>query len=263
MEQIINEIALNVDFFVLTLIRVGALIISSPIFGRRNLPNLLKVVFCILVTYVIFSSTPQIVQINYRNFMEFALLCIMELLFGLVLGFVTTLFFSIVQTAGQVMDMQMGFGMVNVFDVQSNISIPITGNLLYVIVTITFFSVNGHLRLIHIVNSTFANIPVGQISLSPQIGLVALDVFVLSFLLAVNVAMPLIASGLLGELALGFIVRAIPQMNIFVVGIPIKIVIGFIMLALILPVFVSFTDVIFREMFAAIDSMIMGLAGAP
>lgn len=262
MEKIINEIALSLDFFILVFIRVTALIVSSPIFGRKNIPNALKIAFCVVITYVIFTSTPEIVQINYRNFLEFALLCIKELLFGLVLGYVTTLFFAIVQTSGQVMDMQMGFGMVNVFDVQSNISIPITGNLLYTIMLLIFFIVNGHLRLIYIIQSTFANIPVGSVTLSPVIGLVALDVFVLAFMLAINVAMPMMAAGLMGEVVLGVLVRAIPQLNVFVVGIPLKIFIGFLMLLIILPIYVQFTDVIFREMFTSIDKMIMTLAGA-
>lgn len=262
MEKIINEIALSLDFFILVFIRVTALIVSSPIFGRKNVPNSLKIAFCVMITYVIFSSAPENVQINYRNFLEFALLCIKELMFGLVLGYVTTLFFTIVQTSGQVMDMQMGFGMVNVFDVQSNISIPITGNLLYTIMLLIFFVVNGHLRLIYIIQSTFANIPVGSVTLSPVIGLVALDVFVLAFMLSINVAMPMIAAGLMGEVVLGVLVRAIPQLNVFVVGIPLKIFIGFLMLLIILPIYVQFTDVIFREMFASIDKMIMTMAGA-
>lgn len=262
MEKIINEIALSLDFFILVFIRVTALIVSSPIFGRKNVPNSLKIAFCVMITYVIFSSAPENVQINYRNFLEFALLCIKELMFGLVLGYVTTLFFTIVQISGQVMDMQMGFGMVNVFDVQSNISIPITGNLLYTIMLLIFFVVNGHLRLIYIIQSTFANIPVGSVTLSPVIGLVALDVFVLAFMLSINVAMPMIAAGLMGEVVLGVLVRAIPQLNVFVVGIPLKIFIGFLMLLIILPIYVQFTDVIFREMFASIDKMIMTMAGA-
>lgn len=262
MEKIINEIALSLDFFILVFIRVTALIVSSPIFGRKNVPNLLKIAFCVMITYVIFSSSPENVQINYRNFLEFALLCIKELMFGLVLGFVTTLFFTIVQTSGQVMDMQMGFGMVNVFDVQSNISIPITGNLLYTIMLLTFFVVNGHLRLIYIIKSTFAQIPIGSVTLSPLLGLVALDVFILAFMLAINVAMPMMAAGLMGEVVLGVLVRAIPQLNVFVVGIPLKILVGFMMLLIILPIYVQFTDVIFREMFASIDKMIMSMAGA-
>lgn len=221
---------------------------------------MLKIALCILVTYITFASNPEGIVI-YRGAADFILLCVKELLFGMVLGYVTTLFFSIVQTAGQVMDMQMGFGMVNVFDVQSNISVPVTGNLMYVVMLITFFGVNGHIKLIHIIRSTFGHIPVGGVALNPVIGLVALEVFALAFLLSVNVAMPLIASGLLGEVAMGFLVRAIPQMNVFVVGIPIKIAIGFLMLLLILPVFIHFTDTLFKNMFVSIDRMIAGLAG--
>lgn len=258
MDEILGSVAANVDYFILMFLRISGLLISSPIFGRRNIPNMLKIALCLLITYITFAANPG-GSVLYGNAAGFILLCIMELLFGMVLGFVTTLFFSLVQTAGQVMDMQMGFGMVNVFDVQSNISVPVTGNLLNAVMLITFFGVNGHLRLIHIITSTFGHIPVGGVSLNPVIGLVALEVFALAFLLAVNVAMPLIASGLLGEVAMGVLVRAIPQMNVFVVGIPIKIAIGFLMLLLILPVFVFFTDTLFNQMFVSIDKMMAGL----
>ncbi len=260
MDGIVRAITVNLDYFILMLLRVSALIISSPIFGRKNVPNMVKVVFCVVITYVIFSANPLGTAVSYNGVIDFALLCVKELLFGLVLGYVTTLFFSLVQTAGQVMDMQMGFGMVNVFDVQSNISVPVTGNMLNVVLLVAFFGVNGHLKLIYIVRATFSHIPVGQVALDPAIGLVALEVFVLAFLLAINVAMPLIASGMLGEVVLGFIVRAIPQMNVFVVGIPLKMLLGFLILLLVLPVFVAFTDVIFRNMFSSIDKMLAGLA---
>lgn len=260
MNGILGAVTANLDTFILMLLRVSALIISSPIFGRKNVPSTLKIAFCVLVTYVLFAAGPDGTAIQYSGVIEFAVLCIKELLFGLVLGYVTTLFFSAVQTAGQVMDMQMGFGMVNVFDVQNNISVPVTGTMFNVILLITFFGVNGHLQLIYIVRSTFTNIPVGAVGLNPAIGMAALEVFVLAFLLAVNVAMPMIAAGLLGEVTMGFVVRAIPQMNVFVVGIPLKILLGFLILLLIIPVYVSFTDVIFRNMFTSINTMLAGLA---
>lgn len=261
MDGILSAVTANLDYFILLLLRVSALIISSPIFGRKNIPNTLKIAFCVVVTYVIFSAGPAGREIRYSGVVEFAMLCIKELLFGLVLGYVTTLFFSLVQTAGQIMDMQMGFGMVNVFDVQSNISVPITGTMLNIILMIAFFGVNGHLQLIYIVQSTVTNIPLGEVTLNPAIGLAALEVFALAFLLTVNVAMPMIAAGLLGEVAMGFIVRAIPQMNVFVVGIPIKMALGFLMLIIIIPVYVAFTDVIFHNMFESINKMMAGLAG--
>ncbi len=261
MEQIISNVALNLDAFILIFLRVTALIVSSPVFGRRNLPNIIKICFCILLTYVIFTAYTNVPQVRYNGILEYALLCIKELLFGLVLGYVTTLFFSIVQTAGYVIDMQMGFGMVNVFDVQSNISVPMTGNFLNIILLVAFFGVNGHLQLIRILQATFRQIPIGAVSFDPKIGLAALEVFALAFVLAVNVAMPMIASGLLGEVIMGFIIRTVPQMNVFVVGIPLKIILGFLVLLLVMPVFVSFSNTLFQQMFSAIEKMFWGLAG--
>jgi flagellar biosynthetic protein FliR len=260
MDKIIGSINQNLDLFILMFIRISALIISSLIFGRKTVPNILKIGLCLFVTYIVFAAYNPKTPPQYSGIPEFAVLCIKELLFGLVIGYVTTLFFSLVNTSGEVMDMQMGFGMVNVFDVLSNISVPVTGNLFNIILLITFFGVNGHLKLIYLLKSTFTQIPVGTATLNPMLGLVALDVFVLAFLLAMNVAMPLIAAGLLGEIALGFIVRAVPQLNVFVVGIPLKIILGFMVLMLIIPIFVNFTGVIFDRMFESMDKMILGLA---
>jgi len=260
MKAILDNVSLRLDLFLLMFARVSALIVSSPIFGRKTVPNLVKAGLCVVLTYVLFASDMTAALPEYGNFLEFGALCVKELLFGLVLGFTMTLFFSLVQISGQYIDMQMGFGMVNVLDVQSETSVPVTGNLLNIVLIIAFFGVNGHLKLIYILENTFRQIPAGTVALNPQIGMTAVDVFILSFLLAVHVALPLIASGLLGEVAMGFIVRAVPQINVFIVGIPLKILIGFLMLLIVLPVYVSFTDVIFSRMFESINTMILGMA---
>lgn len=260
MDVILNNIIQHLDSFALVFIRITALIVSSPIFGRRNIPNLAKIGLCLALTYIVFS-TAGMPALMIRNVFEYGLLCIKEMLFGIVLGYCTQLFFSLVQTAGYAIDMQMGFGMVNVFDVQNNISVPVSGNLLYVILTLMFFAVNAHHQLIYILLSTFENVPVGQVVINPAIGYAALEVFILAFVMAVNVAMPFIASGLLAEITLGFIVRTTPQMNVFVVGIPLKVLLGCMMLWIIMPVYVRYTDTIFQNMFSAIDYMMRGLAG--
>lgn len=260
MKAILDSVSLRLDLFMLMFVRVSALIVSSPIFGRKTLPNILKICFCLVVAHVLFAGNTGARQPEYAGLFEFGGLVVMELLFGLVLGFVTTMFFSLVQMSGHYIDMQMGFGMVNVLDVQNNVSVPITGNLLNIVLLIAFFGVNGHLRLIHILGNTFSLIPAGFVTLDPRIGMIALDVFILSFLLSVHVALPLIVSGLLVEVVMGFIVRAVPQINIFVVGIPLKILIGIVILLIVMPVYVNFTDVIFDRMFESINRMILGLA---
>ncbi len=261
MERVLENVILRLDVFVLMFIRVTALVMTSPLFGRRNIPNIAKIGLCVSLTYIVFASRLSLPAIEIRGIWEFAMLCVLELLFGVIIGYVVSVFFTLVQTAGYVIDMQMGFGMVNVFDVQNNISVPITGNFLYLMLTLLFFAVNAHHQLIYILMSTFDKVPVGHVAVNPQLGIAALEVFVLSFLMAVNVAMPFIASGLLGEVVLGFIVRTTPQMNVFVVGIPLKILLGFLMLLLILPVYARYSETIFQQMFQAIDYMLLGLAG--
>ena len=259
MQQIYNNVSQNLEYFLLLFIRVTAIVVSSPIFGRKQLPNNLKIGLCLMITYIVFSAHPAITSIVYDGIVGYALLCIKELMFGLVLGYVTTLFFSLVETAGYVMDMQMGFGMVNVFDVQNNVSVPVTGSLLNIIMLISFFAVNGHLKLIQLLIGTFDAIPVGSVVIAKEIGLVAVEVFSLAFVLSINVAMPMVAAGLLSELFMGVILRTVPQMNMFVVGIPLKIILGLLVLSIMLPLYVSFTNHIFDEMFLSIQSMFANL----
>lgn len=262
MEKVLLDVSRSLDYFILLMLRVSALIISSPIFGRKNVPGPAKIGFCLVLSYVIFAGHPPTSPIEYSGIVEFAVMGVKELLFGLVLGYVSTLFFSVAQTAGYIIDTQVGFGMVSVLDVQSGTAVPVTGNFLYIVLIVCFFGVNAHHQLISILSATVENIPVGAVTLSPQLGTTALEVFTMAFLLAVNVAMPVIAAGLMGEVIMGVVVRTVPQMNIFVVGIPLKIILGFLVLLVMMPLYVSFTGTIFNNMFTGIARMFSTL-GAP
>ena len=259
MERLVATISAYQGFFMLLFFRVSALMISSPLFGRKSVPNVAKVGICLILTYVLFMAAPKLENIQFTSIIEFVLLCAKELLFGIVLGYVTTMFFSITHVAGYLIDMHMGFGMVNVMDMQNTVSVPVTGNMLYVLMMLSFLSVNGLHRLIYILKTTLEQIPIGHVTISANIAAVALEVFVLAFVLAVNVAIPVIASGLLGELVMGFIMRIAPQMNMFVIGLPLKVLLGLLALLLIMPAYVSFTNAIFERMFESIGKMILGL----
>lgn len=247
--------------FALILIRVSGLFILSPIWGRANIPNALKICLSALLALILTNLFPPPAVPPYASLIGFVMVCAGELLVGLALGYVTMLFFSIVFTAGQIVDMQIGFGMVQVYDVQQNIQIPITGNLFNLIILLTFLFSGGHLRLIEILYATFETIPIGGVRLTTDLPLVMLDGFVKSFALAVQVAMPIIASGLLAEVSLGVIVRTAPQMNVFVIGIPLKVIIGLVMLVIIVPMFVHFTGPVFDTMYSYIDAAFVTMTG--
>ncbi len=252
----------NIDYALLLFLRVTGLIVSSPIFGRNSVPNITKIMFSLSLTVLFILCVPQAPPVAYMGGMHYMLVCAGEMLFGVVLGFVTTMFFSVVFTAGNIIDTQMGFGMVNVFDPQSGAQVAVTGNLLNIVMLLAFFAANGHTYLIHLLFRTFQGAPVGHVTLRPEIALAAMEAFCNSFILAVRVAMPFIASGLLAEAALGVIIRTVPQMNMFVVGIPLKVIIGFVMLIITIPVFIRFTTVIFDSMFDSVEILFMELMEA-
>ena len=256
MTSVVNEILASADYFILLVFRVGGLVVSSPIFGRVNIPNTAKICFSVALSYLFFIVFPQTVGITYSTLAGFALLCAGELLLGMALSFVTNIFFALTAfTAGQIIDMQIGFGIVNVFDVQNNMQAPVTGNILNMMLLLMFFAVNGHRQLIEMVYLTVERMPIGTLVFSPNVGLVALDVFIRAFMIGVMMALPILASGLTLEIAFGMLMRAVPQIHMFVVGIPVKMLVGLIVFTVTLPVFAGFSSRVFEEMFNGIERM--------
>jgi len=235
---------------------MGGLVLSSPIFGRVNVPMVAKIGLLVSLGYLMFTIFPQTVAIQYSTLLGFMLLCAGELLLGMAIAYVTNVFFSLTAfTAGQLIDMQIGFGIVNVFDAQNNTQVPMMGNVLNIMFILVFFTVNGHLRLIEILYLTIERMPIGTLVISPVLGLTAVEVFVRAFLLGVMIALPIIASGLTIEMGFGMLMRAVPQIHMFVVGIPIKMLVGLILFVATLPVFGRFTARVFDELFLGVEKM--------
>ena len=263
MTAMVGEILGNADYFVLLLFRVSGLIFASPIFGRVNVPALAKIGLIASLSYLFYSIFPQAAELQYTSLMGFVLLAAMELLLGVALAFVTNIFFSLTAfTAGQLIDMQIGFGIVNVFDVQNNMQAPMMGNILNLMMLLTFFAVDGHLQLVGMVYLTLENMPIGTMILSPAIGFTAIEVFIRSFLLGVMMALPILASGLTLEIIFGMMMRAVPQIHMFVVGIPLKVIVGLTIFSVTLPVFAGFSSRVFNELFNGVEKMFAAFMGA-
>jgi flagellar biosynthetic protein FliR len=149
MAELVDGIMTNMDYFVLLFFRVSGLIFASPIFGRMNVPSIARIALVGSLSFLFFIAIPQTHPLLYASLMGFVLLAAMELLMGVALAFITNIFFALVAfTAGQLIDMQIGFGIVNVFDVQNNTQAPMMGNVLNIMMLMMFFAVNAHLRLI-------------------------------------------------------------------------------------------------------------------
>jgi flagellar biosynthetic protein FliR len=252
----------HLEYVFLLFIRISGLLISSPIFGRKNVPNVAKIGFCAVLTLVFMTGIPAPAAYPvFESLPQYTLICLRELFFGVAMGFVLTAVFNLTMTAGAIMDYQIGYSMASIYDYQNNTQTPITGSLLNLMMLLLFFAYDGHLKLIEVLYRTVEAVPVGTAAAAPNILWAAAEVMTSTFVMSVMVAMPVIAAGLMIEFALGAIIRTVPQMNMFVVGIPVKIVVGLTVLILTVGIFADFTKEIFDKMFQFIGIMFDNLSG--
>jgi len=159
------------------------------------------------------------------------------------------------QMAGGLIDIMMGFSIVNVIDPQTGSQAPVMGNFKYIIAILFLFFTDGHHLLIRGILNSFFLIPVNKWApmLEGTISQALIELFIRSFAISIQIAAPLVAALFLVDVALGLISRTVPQMNVFVVGIPVKILAGFMVLLLVLPGFGIILNLLFKELFRSME----------
>ncbi len=241
-------------------LRISALFTVSPIFGRRNTPSIAKIGLALFLTYILAGVYSPTVNLADKNLLEFFILCAGQICVGLIMGLVTTFYFSAAVTAGQIIDMQIGFSIASVYDPQYGTPVPLVGNLLNITLLLCFFLADGHHVLLRIIGESFRVIPVGGVVISPHIAAAFTEIFIKTFILAVRVAMPVMAAALVSEVVIGVLMRVVPQLNFFVVGFPVKIGVGLAVLFGMIPVFVNMSASIFDEMAGAVQKIYEGMS---
>ena len=184
----------------------------------------------------------------------------MRVAIGIGLGFAVTLVFSSIYLAGQLIDVPMGFGMVNVVDPQSGLQVPIFAQFQYIVASLIFLAIGGHHALFRAIAASFTIVPVGVGIAGARTAMALFDVFVKMFYLGIKLSLPIVTGLLLADIALGIVARAVPQINIFVVGFPAKILLGIPLFTMVLPAYVAFLTRIFggQGEVAAVLSKILG-----
>lgn len=267
MTESITLIQNQFPFYLLAFVRIASMFILSPIFGRKNVPAKLKIGFSIVLTILIvplFQDVQGIsssLSFDQTHMLVFIVKIAKEMIVGMLLGFVTILFLNVALISGQVIDVAMGLGIGSVFDPQMNAQTPITGAILNTAMFLYFIIANGHLHLIKILYYTFSTAPIGQVRLTTGLAQILIDQFYLTFSLAVSLMLPVVAVTLIIEAVMGIMTRAIPQLNAYMLGIPVKIIAGFFVLLLLQPVYIGFCDKVFEKMTTAAEQIATGLGG--
>lgn len=249
-----TEITALIGAYLWPLFRVAAMVSASPVFGTRSVPVKVKIMTALAITSVMVPLLP-VPEVDVFSPLS-VLIIAQQILIGLIIGFSVQLVFSAVITGGQIVAMQMGLGFSLMVDPQNGTQSPVMSQFYVVMVMLIYLSINGHLVLIEVLAESFKSMPI-----SAQ-GLVANDFMQVVkwggniFAGGLAIALPAISSLLVVNIAFGVMTRSAPQLNIFAIGFPITMLLGFSLVMVTLPNVAPKSISLFSEVYHLIQSIL-------
>mgnify|MGYP005855551979 CR=1 FL=1 len=230
-----GELLVQVDRFLTVLPRLSGVVLVAPVFGGRY-PAQVKAGLAAALALVLMPVVPPAAAFSatVAGYLGHA---VGELLVGLAVGYASLLTFAAVQVAGQLVDMEMGFGIVNVVDPYYGTQVPLVGNFLHLLALIGFLLVDGHHVVLAALKRSFDVIPPGAAAFKGELAGLMVAMLGETFLTGVKIAAPVLGVLFVTNVSLGIVARTVPQMNVFVVGLPVKILVGTAMLLVVLSAF--------------------------
>ncbi|MCH5193183.1 MAG: flagellar biosynthetic protein FliR [Oscillospiraceae bacterium] len=221
--------------------RILGIFIFNPILSRRNIPTIARIGISIFISYIIILVI-QPEPVDSSNTGEYLFILLRETAVGLIIGFITDLFFFGTQVAGEIMDMQSGLGMAKVFDPETNVQMSIMGSFLSFMLYLYFFATNAHMSYIQLFAVSYDIIPIGAEGFHPDFGYAVAAYFSVLLAMVIKLAMPIMAAELILEFCMGVLMKSVPQIQIMVVNIQLKVAFGFLMLFLLAVPISDFVD---------------------
>lgn len=219
--------------------RMAGVIFFNPILGRKNIPGMVKVGLTLSIAVHAAYGLEGISLIDYTA-VELAFSMIREFAAGFVMGFIVQLFLSLFHLGGELIDMQMGLSMANMYDPTSNSQISVHGSLLTLMYTMLFFISDSHMNLLAIAVQSFQVVPMGFVAVGREAGMHMTLLFGYILVYAVQLALPMIIVEMIAEVAVGILMRVVPNINVFVVNLQLKIGIGIVVILTLIPVLVKY-----------------------
>ena len=248
----------NLEFYLLVLARISAFIFSAPVFSQKNIPRRIKVLFSVVLAFVVFTSLDY-KEVEYNGVIDFGILIVTEVVAGLILGFVANICVMILTFAGNLVDMEIGFSMAQEMNNVNNVTSTITGNYYTYMVMLVMLVSDMHLYILKAIVDSFNIIELGKVSIGMDIYVVLLKFLVEYFIIAFRIILPIFTAMLITNTVLGILAKAAPQMNMFVVGMQLKVVIGLAVLFFTASTIGNVTNFIFEEMKVMMKSAIVYL----
>lgn len=256
MFEIIDQISALVPLYLLVFGRISAMAITLPIIGFGSVPVRVRIFFAFLLTLIISPGLSASFHGLYQSFLPLAVDLMREVMLGLLIGFGARLIFEGFSVAGAFIGLQMGMAIMNVFDPSSEDQQPIISSF-WLLIIITFFLVtNSHYFLMATIFENFKIIHLGSAAFHPAAGRALIQGGVILYELALKFAAPTMVFLLTVDVAIAFMARVMPQLNVFFISLPLKIGAGIFLLIVSLRIFQGLFSYVYNELEVFVTTII-------
>ena len=227
----------QLQIFLLLVIRASGLFLSAPIFGHKLIPSQMKVALVILLAMVTMPSVQSIPVTPAESLLELGAMVLREMMVGILIGFTFRLLFKAAEFAGSIAGYQVGLAMSSAFDPSVGDRLGAFGRFWIILGTLIFLAINGHHLIIRAFSDSYQVIEPGQMQVVGATADLMIRYSAYVFVLAIKITAPIMVTVVLMDVALGTVSKVMPSMNIFIVGFPLKIGMGILVVAMALPIF--------------------------
>ena len=236
----------QLQLFFLVFLRVGAVLMSIPVFDSKSIPLFFKIALAFTTSMALFPILELEPLPLITNFFAMGVSVAGEILLGLVIGFSIKLIFAGIQLAGQLAGYQMGMALANVMDPSSSQQVPLLAQFNNLVALLIFITINAHYWFIRALAHSFQLVPPLNVNFSGSLMEHLIKMSGNMFVIGIQIGAPVIAALLITSVTFGLIARTVPQMNVFIVAMPLKIAVGLLFLGFSLPYFSAFLEKIFN-----------------
>jgi flagellar biosynthetic protein FliR len=240
--------------FLWPLTRIMGLITIAPLFGNASIPARVKIALGILLALVIAPTVPSLPAMDPMS-LPGLLILTQQFIIGLAMGFAMRIVFAAVEMAGEISGMTMGLGFATFFNPQSRGRSSAISQFLALLTLMVYLATNLHLVLLSTLAESFTTMPISALPMGGQVFQQLVEWGGKIFSAGVQLSLPIVAALLITNIALGILTRAAPQLNLFGIGFPVTIGVGFIMIGLTLPYLATPLDRLFQESIEMIRQM--------
>ena len=251
------EVAINYwEVFLLILVRVASFIYTAPFFGLGGVPQRTKLGLAFFISAIIYTLVPDR-ALEYSSVIDFAIIILKESIVGLLLGFVCTVCSRVIAFAGHNIDVNIGFSMASMYDPNQKEQVSVTGNLYYYTVFLLMMVSGLYQFLVSAIVDSYTIISINSVTVNLTLYDSFLKVIADYLIIGFRISLPVFVAIMLTNAILGVLTKVAAQLNMFAIGIQIKVLVGLLVMVLT----VSLLPVISNFIMEMMKNAVKGIAG--